>query len=259
MQVQNALQEYRTSIDAASATVGDIIRTDEEADMIAMLENAEALLAEREQNYKRSEAYATELAEEHKDYVQTLARHDEAAWEIQTRMSEAEENAQARSYDTVPGLVPYLKEESIRYTETQERSALMRVEAERLNERLSETCAPLPQSEADIVQDRELVKELRGRIHTMRDPSKAVGTWGTLLDRQKEVGRDIEGLQRSLQKVSGGVTSERVRRNILRASIQQMMASLTNLDSCLESLESWDSLGAEGNEGEFSPWYQETL
>jgi len=255
MQVRNSLQEHNICLDTAASQIGDGNPTVEEANIMAELRDREAALADREQSFQHSELAVQAVGEERMEYTRSLAEHDEVAFQLAASISEAQESAQqAASQVLAPGLAPYLNECKARHEETLENIATMRVAALELDDRLSVMCDPLPQWRREVSNDRQLVEELRAKHRALRQDGGAIDTWAGLMDRQRHCGEDILSVQQSLRGVSGCVMSEREHRRNLRASVQRLVQSLTVMDNHLESLESWDSLEAEGGQGALSPW-----
>mmetsp|Transcript_16449 Transcript_16449/g.26676 ORF Transcript_16449/g.26676 Transcript_16449/m.26676 type:complete len:186 (+) Transcript_16449:2-559(+) len=176
-----------------------------------------------------------------------MAEKDEIAHKLESDINEATENAQeAASLGTPPGLVTLLHDYRQRHSETLQHLQVMRVRADELDAQLAEMCEPIPRWKAEIERGRCRVEDLVARSSALSHSSAVIETWAGLMDRQKACGNGHDTVRRSLRDVRGCVMSERERRRALRASVHQLLQSLTHLDSHLEALEAWDALDAEG-------------
>lgn len=254
-QVRNSLHEHSLSLDAAGLAVGDGCPSEEEVRLLEQLAYTEDVLAQREHEYSQREYSVQLLAEERNQFTESLVKYDEVAWQLQSSITEAEEADQAVASSLLeerPGID--IDESRLKHAETLQSIASMRVQAEMLDEQLSEMCEPLPRAQNTVSQDRRAVDDLKADLAALQKNSGEIDTWAGLLDRQRECGEDLHCVRRSLRDVRSSVTSERERRRQLRCSVAHLMESLSTLDSQLASLEAWDDLEDQGQEQAWSPW-----
>lgn len=244
-QVAEALAAFSLSLDRASNAISDGTPSMEEMQLREELAAEEALLSERECALSELKQSSNALAEERCALSESMAEKDEVAHRLESSIAEATENAEA-SLGTPPGLPELLSNYRKRHSDALEQFSVMKEQAEELDARLAEKCEPIPRWQAEIEQSRCRVDDLRARSSALSHSSSVIETWGGLMDRQKECSNGHETVRRSLRDVRTCVMSERERRRALRNSVQQLLQSLTHLDSHLETLEEWDALDAEG-------------